>query len=182
MTQKELFLGDMKEENRQTWLHHQSYPGSIHGMVFVCHLHCHESGDLKSYEDAKYKGEFELNDNYRRHWCGYVGVPQGHEYYGVGYMDDYYSIHDIEAYTHGGITYTNKFEEWGDKFWFIGFDCSHCQDLTKWSEVQDETCHSEGKGSFKMNRSYKTKEYAKNQVNGMLKELVNRFHNNMEDK
>ena len=178
MTQAEIFKKDMKHSNRITWLHHQSYPGSEHGMVFVCHLKCNEVGDRKN-SGLAYKGEHEINDKYRRHWCGYVGVPSGHPYYRVGYMDSLYggadNMWDIEGHTHGGITYTDHFQEWGDKFWFIGFDCSHCQDLNSWSEVQDETCHKKGD----MVRKFRTKEYAKKVVNGMLKELVLNFNNNL---
>ena len=178
MTQAEIFKKDMKHSNRITWLHHQSYPGSKHGMVFVCHLKCNEVGDRKN-SDLTYKGEYEINDKYRRHWCGYVGVPSSHPYYRVGYMDSLYSgaddMWDIEGHTHGGITYTDHFQEWGNKFWFIGFDCSHSQDLNKWSEVQDETCHKEGNTV----RKFRTKEYAEGVVNGMLREIVVNFSNNL---
>jgi hypothetical protein len=73
------------------------------------------------------------------HWCGYVGVHQGHELHGKRYQD----IEDIDV--HGGLTYSNKCDpseregtgvchvpgpgEDEDVWWF-GFDCAHYNDLS----------------------------------------------------
>lgn len=50
-------------------------------------------------------------------WCGYVLVPGGHPWFGLGYDE-------IDADAHGGLTYA-KGE--GD-FWRVGFDCAHWLD------------------------------------------------------
>lgn len=63
-------------------------------------------------------------------WCGYVGLPKTHPFYGKPYEE-------IEVDVHGGLTYAaycshyicHKTEEEDDLFW-LGFDCAHCNDLT----------------------------------------------------
>lgn len=68
--------------------------------------------------------------------CGYVGVAQGHPYYGKGYMD-------INAYVHGGLTFSDKCDNEApqcegichkadageDDVWWLGFDCAHGGDV-----------------------------------------------------
>ena len=59
---------------------------------------------------------------------GYVGVPAGHPQYGQTPDDDVIEVH-------GGITYAHEHlpgpgmppQDGG--FWWIGFDCSHADDL-----------------------------------------------------
>jgi hypothetical protein len=58
-----------------------------------------------------------------KHWCGYIGVPEDHPWYGMGYDE-------IDVSAHGGVTYADK-AYWGDtrgSHWF-GFDCAHSGDL-----------------------------------------------------
>lgn len=96
-------------------------------------------------------------------WCGYVGVPQSHPWFGLTYnatikptkdmlgprdQQDFgpiellcavFSGKDIEnemtislaMRVHGGLTYTNDKEPFGepDGFWWFGFDCAHAGDL-----------------------------------------------------
>ena len=71
--------------------------------------------------------------NYSGALCGYVGVPEGHVWHGVGYDD-------VPADCHGGLTFSGKCQENGhichkvepgepDNVWWLGFDCSHGGDL-----------------------------------------------------
>lgn len=69
--------------------------------------------------------------------CGYVGVPAGHPWHGVGYDD-------IEPYpeVHGGLTYSSLCQEGPEgetichvaapgepePLWWLGFDCAHAFD------------------------------------------------------
>jgi len=70
-------------------------------------------------------------------WCGYVGVPDGHPWFGV-HRDD------IEAAVHGGISFTAPCLTDGDEatdichvpdpgepdqVWWVGFDCNHAWDF-----------------------------------------------------
>lgn len=53
------------------------------------------------------------------HLCGYVDVPEGHPWYGLGYD----AITGVDV--HGGLTYARA----TDNVWRIGFDCGHAGDL-----------------------------------------------------
>jgi hypothetical protein len=60
-------------------------------------------------------------------WCGYVGVPEGHPWFGQGYDD-------VEADVHGGLTYAepcqgNICHDRPEKRFWLGFDCNHAQDI-----------------------------------------------------
>lgn len=63
-------------------------------------------------------------------WCGYVGVPKGHPYYGKDYSD-------IPVNVHGGVTYgeecsghiCHQIDSQDTLFW-IGFDCAHAFDIS----------------------------------------------------
>lgn len=66
-------------------------------------------------------------------WCGYVGVPKDHVFYGKDYDEMPDSIE-----VHGGITYSDYgsinvplFDEIksGDEYFWFGFDCAHYGDL-----------------------------------------------------
>lgn len=84
-------------------------------------------------------------------WCGYVGVPKDHPFYGKNY--DECSLKDSpceEDYcdhcsgsilnVHGGITFNSFCNEGNpiegichqdpEKVWWIGFDTAHCDDLS----------------------------------------------------
>lgn len=72
--------------------------------------------------------------------CGYVGVPNGHQLYGLHY-DAAYDKANISV--HGGLTYSDRCNPQGggkgichavsegesDDVWWLGFDCAHAGDL-----------------------------------------------------
>jgi hypothetical protein len=69
-------------------------------------------------------------------WCGYVGVPERHKYFGSHYDD-------VDVDCHGGLTFADRchagaeetaichvpFDGRSDKIWWLGFDCAHAGDL-----------------------------------------------------
>lgn len=62
------------------------------------------------------------------HLCGYVGVHEGHPWFGVDYDD-------IHAGAHGGLTYSDYCRGHichpsPEKTYWIGFDCAHHGDLS----------------------------------------------------
>ncbi len=59
------------------------------------------------------------------HYCGYVGLPEGHPWFGVFYD---FIIEVGPAEVHGGLTYS-EFRK--DGLWWIGFDCAHSGDGMK---------------------------------------------------
>jgi hypothetical protein len=72
------------------------------------------------------------------HLCGYVGMPEGHPLHGTPYEE----VHIAQV--HGGLTYSAHCVEEGseprichtpapgepDNVWWLGFDASHCFDLS----------------------------------------------------
>ena len=60
-------------------------------------------------------------------YCGYVRIPEGHEFYGKRYQDlPYFDVH-------GGLTFSGELN--GIDGYLIGFDCHHLWDT---SIINDE--------------------------------------------
>lgn len=72
------------------------------------------------------------------HWCGYVGVTEGHPAFERFYED-------VDVSVHGGLTFARACDETApegtgvchipepgrpDHVWWLGFDCAHFQDLS----------------------------------------------------
>ena len=78
------------------------------------------------------------------HWCGYVGVPEGHPAFGKDYDDVRVATDDGWPDAHGGLTYAAHCQEGDeaeaichipdpgepDHVWWLGFDCAHSGDLS----------------------------------------------------
>lgn len=67
------------------------------------------------------------------HRCGYVGVPDGHQYFGKSY-------NEVDMNVHGALTFSSeeigKYPVESDLHWF-GFDCAHYMDAKDVS-IMDE--------------------------------------------
>lgn len=74
----------------------------------------------------------------RGHWCGYVGVPEGHPWHGKSYESRDWTEPDC----HGGVTYGSACDSdpvrgvchvpdagEADHLWWIGFDFHHAWDI-----------------------------------------------------
>ena len=68
---------------------------------------------------------------------GYVLIPPGHKYYGIGYDNPKLS----NIIVHGGLTYSDFAQELPNipqqfiGFWALGFDTCHCTDTQdNWPE------------------------------------------------
>lgn len=74
-----------------------------------------------------------MHRNHFGAWCGYVGVPETHPWYGKNESHD--TFESVEV--HGGVTYGDECqgeichkpkEGESDKVWWVGFDCMHIGD------------------------------------------------------
>lgn len=68
-------------------------------------------------------------EEYLRHRCGYVAVPEGYKAWGAKLYDSRFEIH-------GGVTFSEESDtkapypaETETSVWWIGFDCAHGGDL-----------------------------------------------------
>lgn len=70
--------------------------------------------------------------------CGYIAVPEGHEWYGQD---------EVNAYVHYGVTFSAKFSEYFRDMapdptpfkglWLVGFDCAHAGDRSPDMEAME---------------------------------------------
>ena len=90
-------------------------------------------------------------------YCGYVGVPKSHPYFGVEYdTPDSFSIP-----AHCGLTYSSYMDEYDRDYWFFGFDCGHGGDSSSVEDLSSENpC------------TFKTFEFAKDGVFSMYEHLA----------
>jgi hypothetical protein len=91
--------------------------------------------------------------NHGGNWCGYVGVAEGHPWFGVGYAEcakpcgEDWCTHSPDSHVevHGGLTYAAFCQEDAEpghgichiaapdrpeRVWWFGFDCGHYRDLS----------------------------------------------------
>jgi hypothetical protein len=76
-------------------------------------------------------------------WCGYVGVPEGHPWFGV-------DADRIDADVHGGLTFAGMCDEGvpaaeaichvpapgePEHLYWLGFDCGHAYDLVPYAAL-----------------------------------------------
>ena len=112
------------------------------------------------------------------HWCGYVGIAEGHPWHGMGY-------NDVDASVHGGLTYADKCQPSAvesrsvchipapgepDHVWWFGFDCAHARDYSPFDSryalergYPFTLCHGE---------TYKTLEYVKRECAVLAEQLM----------
>lgn len=103
------------------------------------------------------------------HRCGYVGVPESHQLYGVGYNSP-----DVYFNVHGGVTYTgggkgSKYPVESDLWWF-GYDCNHAGDGKDLSVVSDAL--REIKIRFPTYGIIRTTEYCIDECKSLAEQLV----------
>ncbi len=111
-------------------------------------------------------------------WCGYVGVAEGHPWFGVEYAGI-----DLElGGPHGGLTFSDfcapevaaggegicHIVEPGepDRVWWVGFDCSHAGDL---SPVIDALMREHGTLALyeRLPDQYRTLDFVKAQCHAL---------------
>jgi hypothetical protein len=101
--------------------------------------------------------------------CGYVGVAEGHPWFGVGYGDL-----PGEPDVHGGLTFADFCQEGPeeaaichvpgpgepDRVWWLGFDCAHAWDLMPAMRAREREMGIPLAG-FDLDDTYRTVAYVK---------------------
>ncbi len=97
-------------------------------------------------------------------WCGYILLPEEHDYYGVSY-------NDLPVKVHGGLTYSEFFNQNGYVFWMIGFDCAHNGDFTYYS------LSSIRGGGVGQPDIYRTKDYVIGELKSLASQMITKKWN-----
>lgn len=99
-----------------------------------------------------------------KHWCGYVGLPEGHRYHNTDPFE-------INVDVHGGWTWSKEElpvdEQTKEHYWWIGFDCNHAWDLAPNIAVLEQEIgipNVEG-------REYRNLEFVKNELKRAAQQL-----------
>ena len=99
--------------------------------------------------------------------CGYVGIPKGHVFWGLGHEGHNDEVDDISYHVHGGLTYSEKGK---DEWWYFGFDTTHADDFApKLVELLIEFGRKDLPYHDCMN--YKTWEFVEDQIHWLGKRL-----------
>lgn len=115
-----------------------------------------KEGDYKAFEYRGFKCRILRNSGGLINLCGYVGLPEGHKWFGKGYDD-------IDVDVHGGLTYARNYlhKQPETDLWWIGFDCAHLGDIA----------FLEGNYSIGL-ETYKDMEFVENEIKEMVDQLV----------
>lgn len=115
-------------------------------------------------------------------WCGYVGVAEGHAYFGLSYDDD-----EISVDVHGGLTFADFCSPYrkehgichvvgegeNDRVWWLGFDCAHANDRIPLFGTMGELAQlldlATSRGPL---RSYRTLEYVQAECARLARQLA----------
>jgi hypothetical protein len=111
------------------------------------------------------------------HWCGYVGVPEGHPAFGKDYDD-------VDVDVHGGLTFADEcnenadnpasavchvpFEGRPDHVWWLGFDCAHAYDR---SPGMSSHLGALGLADLPYQGDYRDRAYVENEIRDLAKQL-----------
>ena len=127
--------------------------------------------------------------NHMGAWCGYVGVPRSHPFYGKDYND----VAHLGA--HGGLTFSDRCQEQEndsrgefvvchvpepgrtDDVWWFGFDCCHYTDyapgmIATIANLKGTRDLATARASHeKLGEVYRTLEYVKIECTNLAKQL-----------
>jgi hypothetical protein len=94
-------------------------------------------------------------------FCGYVGLPEGHKYFGKEYDN-------IPINVHGGLTYAGH--DIGDDktLFYIGFDCDHYMDIAPFRAFSNLSYLE----LIEYGNTYKDIQYVREQIKGMVDQLL----------
>lgn len=112
-------------------------------------------------------------------WCGYVGLAEGHPYFGKGYDD-------VPVEVHGGLTFADachpgKSEAYGichvpaagepDHVWWLGFDCGHAYDASPSDYQRAVENKHQWPWAVSADEEYRTLAYVREQCAQLARQL-----------
>jgi len=128
------------------------------------------------------------------HWCGYVGVAEGHPAFEQDYdnvrvgpcPDNDHWDHEPSCYLdiHGGLTFASKCQEDAEEghgvchipdpgrpadVWWLGFDCAHGGDLSPAMRARER---DRGWPDLTLNDTYRDRAYVEAEVANLARQLA----------
>lgn len=116
--------------------------------------------------------------------CGYVGVPEGHPWFSVGYgaLEEDGNAPEV----HGGLTYADFCQEGPeeltvchvpapgepDRVWWLGFDCAHAWDLMPAMKARERTYGMPDYPGLGIEDKYRTVEYVKAECASLAAQIM----------
>lgn len=115
------------------------------------------------------------------HLCGYVGLPESHPWFGVGYnqcflgcksedctWEKHHPSPEKMINVHGGLTFSQMGEgKYPEGYRWFGFDCAHCYD---YCPGMDELLTRFG-SSYDMGGVYRDIDYVRNEIKRMAEQM-----------
>lgn len=130
----------------------------------------HKEPDKKQWQDPETGlACLIVRNEWNGNWCGYVGVPEGHHFFGSKYSEyENPTLAKIEV--HGGLTFSDhcgghichKREPGDPEVWWFGFDCNHSQDRGAWPV----------RGFEMPGQVYRDQRYVEAQVTSLARQLA----------
>lgn len=104
-------------------------------------------------------------------WCGYVGIPEGHQYFGKNYQE----LDHLEV--HGGLTYSADHRPLHepDGLWWFGFDCAHGFDFAPQLHKDITKLGLPFSALLTDENGYRTLDYVKKQALHLAKQLAAQY-------
>lgn len=111
-----------------------------------------------------------VRSSHSGHWCGYVGVSDGHKFFEKHY-------NDVSVDVHGGLTYSDHCqgtichipgEGEPDHVWWLGFDCAHCDDYSPLDVKYSERGYP---FNIRDDEEYRTLQYVKDECAKLAMQL-----------
>jgi hypothetical protein len=111
-------------------------------------------------------------------WCGYVGIPPEHPWWGLDSQE--YPAYDVDV--HGGLTYDaggddgefiHEVTTLGDvsRHWWFGFDCGHAMDLTPGLVVALNMVTGGSHYQWDIGSTYRDLSYVTSEVDSLAEQL-----------
>jgi hypothetical protein len=114
--------------------------------------------------------------------CGYVAVPPGHPWHGLGYGS-------VDVHVHGGLTFADSCHESTDgeghgichvplpgrphDVWWLGFDCAHAFDVTPyWASLEAHEPSLRVRVPADYRGAYRTLDYVKNECRLLARQVA----------
>lgn len=89
--------------------------------------------------------------------CAYIGVPEGHPFYGKEYDE-------LDIDCHGGLTFASgPYKQWPEGFWWLGWDYAHYKDTVFYD--------------LERGAGYDSMPWNVLMVKGEFPEVLSQFHN-----